>query len=257
MNYSFKVLLILCITLLNSCGSNRIYTTGSYGAIKSYTEKPLFKGEKETATYVSGDVVFGSHEQEGDTFKDTKTLISADIHRSTSGRWYNYYYGAGLSMGAYKFERGYSSLINDGEKSKFYNFNLKSGFNINYNRPKTEWRFIGIELMYFNEFGPYQNKLNNLRNNQDTNLDVINIKSFFTYNIFSEYVFKSVRNDRGFMLGFYAGDIINYDEEVFVYDAAYNGFMFGFILKQLTISLIIESGNGGIHGTKVGVSYKL
>ena len=102
-----KLSLAALLLFVCSCGSRRIYTSGSYAAIKSYTAKPLYKGEKETVTYVSGDIAFGSHKQDGGTFNDTKSLFSGRIHRSTSGKFYNYYYGAGLSAGSYKFKKGF------------------------------------------------------------------------------------------------------------------------------------------------------
>lgn len=252
-------LLILTISVI-SCSSPRIYTTGSYATIKSYTDKPLYKGEKESATYVSGDIAIGSHEQREDAedhFKDNKTLFSAKIHRSTSRSFFNYYYGAGFAMGSYKFKRGYSNLVKDGEKSAFYNFNLKTGININYNRPKMEWRFIGIEFTYLNEFGPYQDKLKYLIESNDNGLEIINEKSLFTYNLYSEYVFKSTKNEDGFLIGFYVGDLLNYDKEEYGYSASYHGLLFAIILKDLTISLNFEAGNGNIKSTKFGLSYKL
>ncbi|HEX9600438.1 MAG TPA: hypothetical protein VF985_03005 [Mariniflexile sp.] len=63
---------LLLVIFVSSCGVKRVYTTGSYGSIKSYTEKQHFIDGKTTATYVSGDVSFGKHSQDDGSFNDTK-----------------------------------------------------------------------------------------------------------------------------------------------------------------------------------------
>lgn len=253
-----KLMLVTLLFMMYSCGTHRIYTTGSYASVKSYTDKPLYKGNKESATYLTGDISLGRHKQnDGSDFYDAKTLVSGSIHRSTSGKFYNYYYGGGLTFGRYRFTKGFEDLINDNEKHNFYNVNFKTGLNFTYNRPKMEYRFIGVELTYLNEFGPYQKKLNELNTSGNDGLVVINKKSMFTYNIYSEYVFKKPNSDKGLVLGFYFGDLLNYNADEYGHKAGFSGFTIGLKLKRSTISLISESRNGDISSTKFGFTYSL
>lgn len=253
-----KILLLGAITfLICSCGSRRIYTTGSYGSLKSYTEKPKYSGQKESATYVSGDLSFGKHSQDGGDFDDTKTIAALNVHRSTTGRFYNFYYGLGASYGTYKFKKGYEDLVVDQEKKSFYTINLKSGINYTYTRPKVDWRFIGIELAYLNEFGPYQDKLSELVSNNDGGLIIVNEKSMFTFQFYSEYVFR-LSDDSAFTLGFYFGDLINYkDTEMYDGSTSFSGLTIGLTFNRCTVHTIFETGEGDIKSTKIGLTYKL
>ncbi|BAO76212.1 hypothetical protein [Winogradskyella sp. PG-2] len=56
---------------MTSCGK-RVYTSGTYGSIKSYTAKPEYRDENKKATYVSLDASFGSHDID-ENIKDKKT----------------------------------------------------------------------------------------------------------------------------------------------------------------------------------------
>lgn len=251
----FKLLPILL--LLISCGPTRVYTTGSYGSLKSYTEKQHYIDKKTTETYISGDLSFGKHPQEAATFNDKKTIAAMNVHRNTTGRHYNFYYGLGTAFGTYKFTEGYQGLIENGEKSTFFTVNLKSGINYTYTRPKVDWRFIGLELAYLNESGVYQDKLTKLSLVDDDDLYVANQKSMFTYQFYSEYVFK-LSNRAAFTFGFYAGDLI-YFKDADMYDGTtgFNGFTFGLRLNKYTFSTIFETAQGDIKSTKIGLTYKL
>jgi len=253
-----KMLLLGALLLfICSCGSRRVYTTGSYGSIKTYTEKPKYVDKKESATYVSGDLSFGKHMQDGGNFDDAKTIAALNIHRSTSGRFYNIYYGIGGAYGTYKFKEGYENLVADEEKKSFYSINLKSGINYTYTRPKVDWRFIGVELAYLNEFGPYQDKLSELISTNDGELTIANQNSMFTYQLYSEYVFR-MSIDSAFTVGFYFGDLLNYkDTEMYSGTTDFSGLTFGLTFNKYTIHAIFESGQGEIRSTKIGLTYKL
>ena len=248
--------LFLCIILLSSCGPRRVYTTGTYGSIKSYTEKQHYVDQKTTNTYISGDVSFGRHMQEDGAFDDSKTITSINLHRNSTGRFYNYYFGLGASAGIYKFKKGYFDVIRDNEKKNFYTVNLKAGVNYTYTRPKIDFRFIGVEFAYNNEFGPYQDKLSDLMKVGE-DLIIVNQKSLFSYNIYSEYAFK-LSKDRALTLGFYLGDLIskkndgNYSGE-----SGFTGFTFGLRFKKYTFHLMYEGGENDIRSTKFGITYHL
>lgn len=250
---------LLLVIFVSSCGVKRVYTTGSYGSIKSYTEKQHFIDEKTTATYVSGDVSFGKHSQDDGSFNDTKTIAAINIHRNITGSFYNYYYGLGGTYGTYNFKEGYSDLIVKGEKSHFYTINIKSGINYTYTSPKVDWRFIGLEFAYLNESGPYQDKLSELEltTNNDVDLIIANQKSMFTFNLYSEYVFK-ISNEEAFTVGFYLGDLLNYkNTELYSDSTGFSGITLGLRLKKYSVNAIFETGEGDIKSSKIGLTYKL
>lgn len=251
-----KIILLLIFISLTSCGSNRVYTTGSYASLKTYTEKQHYVDDKTTETYLTGDISFGKHMQEGGLFDDTKIIASLSVHQTTTGRLYNYYYGLGASMGTYKFKQGYLDLIQSGEKQNFYNIFLKSGANITYSRPKIDYRFIGLEFAYLNEFGPYQDKLKELLKIDESDLIIVNQNSLFTYHIYSEYAFKISKNE-AFTLGFYFGDIMNLEGEENDRQANYSGFTLGLRIKDYTVHLMFESGQNEIRSGKFGLTYRL
>jgi hypothetical protein len=256
MKTTLKLLLAL-LPFICSCGSRRVYTTGSYGSLKSYTEKPHYTNKKESATYISGDISFGKHLQDGGDFDDVKTIAAVNIHRSTTGRFYNFYYGLGGTYGTYKFKEGYENLIADEEKKSFYTINFKSGINYTYTRPKVDWRFIGVELAYLNEFGAYQDKLSELISSNDGELTIANQRSMFTYQIYSEYVFKT-KDNGAITFGFYFGDLMNFkDTEMYSGNTSFSGFTLGFTVEKITLSAIFESGQGDIRSTKIGLTYRL
>ncbi|OUS03465.1 hypothetical protein A9Q86_00705 [Flavobacteriales bacterium 33_180_T64] len=225
--------------------------------MKSYTEKPHYLDKKKSATYVSGDLSFGEHLQDGGDFDDTKIIAALNVHRSTTGRFYNFYYGFGATYGTYKFKEGYENLIVDEEKKSFYTINFKSGINYTYTRPKVDWRFVGLEFTYLNEFGPYQDKLAKLIANNDGGLTIANQKSMFTYQLYSEYVFKT-KDGGSFTFGFYIGDLLNYkNTELYSGVTGFSGITFGFTFNKCTLHAVFESGEGDIKSTKIGLTYRL
>ncbi|MFL1013026.1 hypothetical protein [Flavisericum labens] len=251
------IIQIISTLLLMSCGTERVYTTASYGALKSYTEKQHYVDKKTSETYVSGNLSFGRHMQDARAFDDTKTIASLNIHRNTTGRFYNCYYGLGASMGSYKFVEGYDGLVSDGEKKSFYNIYSKTGANYTYTRPKIDYRFIGLELAYNNEFGDYQKKITDLLKENDPDLIVVNQKSMFTYHLYSEYAFKQ-SSEKAITVGFYVGGLIGIEEtDIFDGDTSFSGLTIGLRLKKYAISFIHETGQNEIRSAKIGLAYQL
>ena len=256
MKIFIKIQTLIALLFFSYCGANRIYTIGSYGSLKSYTEKQHYEDKKTTETYLSGDLSIGKQLQEGGLYDDIKTILSINAHQNTTGRFYNYYYGLGASRGTYTFKQSFQDLIQSREKQNFYNIFLKAGGNITYSRPKIDYRFIGLEFGYLYEYGPYQNKLDKLKKADYNTLKVVNQKFLLSYHFYSEYAFK-ISKEEALTFGFYLGDILNlrdYDK----YDKFNNsGYSFGFRFKDYTAHLMFESGNNGIRSGKFGLTYRL
>jgi len=257
MKTKYKILLVANLILFSSCSINRVYTTGSYGSLKSYTEKAHYNDKRSSSIYVSGDVSFGKHTQEAENFDDVTTLAEVKVHKRITGKHYNFYYGLGASYGVYRFTKGYEGLIQNNEKKGFYNLNLKTGLNYTMSRRIIDYRFIGLEVAYHNEFGPYQDKLSDLLKSNNSELLIVNQKSLFSFNLYTEYVFKFSKKD-ALSIGFYIGDLINYKKEKnYDYSTDFSGITVGLRLDRYTINLITESAQGSIKSTKIGLTYQL
>ncbi|MFH4964906.1 hypothetical protein V8G69_07875 [Gaetbulibacter sp. M235] len=252
-----KLLIIALMPILSSCGVKRVYTTASYESLKSYTEKAHYNNEKSSSFYVAGDINFGKHEQESENFNDKTTLATFSIYQSITDKHYNFYYGLGSGFGTYRFTKGFENLIEDKEKKNFYNLNFKTGINYTMPRRVIDYRFIGLEIAYHNEFGPYQNKLSDLLKSNNSELLIVNDKSLLSFNLYSEYVFKFSEKD-AFTIGFYFGDLINHKKvEAYDYSTGFSGITTSLRLNKYSISFVTESVQGKTRSSKIGLTYKL
>ncbi|WP_298900387.1 hypothetical protein [uncultured Psychroserpens sp.] len=248
------VVAILGVFMLSSCGK-RVYTSGTYGAIKSYTAKPEFRGENDKGTYVSINLSRGSQEVTNN-MTDKKALISIRGHKSITRKYFNFHYGLGGTFGNYKFGGPIIDGVNDDSKA-FYSLNTKTGINLNLPTKRMDWRVIGVELVYNYEFGPYQNTLEKVKNSsEDPALLIFNKKSIFSYNFSSEAVFK-LNNDRALGLGFYIGDILNKTGNLKGENSEFIGVFMSFRFKKFTFIVLNESAKEDIGTSKFGLTYQL
>lgn len=258
---NIKFISILLTLLCYSCGVNRLYTSGSYGALKSYTEKPEYKGENEKALYVSGTIASGKHDQEENTFRDKKTIFSANIHRSHTSKFYNFYYGIGGAFGTYTFGRGLGDVISDDEKENFYNINAKTGFNFTLSRRKFDYRLIGVEFMYHNEFGAFQDKLDTLKEEYvdgRNGIVVVNKKSIFSWNLYSEIVYK-INTKNALTLGMFFGSVPVNSNQMYVENGSLGGWLLGYRYDKFTLSYVYQGAKAadGLSSSKFGLTYRL
>lgn len=253
------VIIILSI-LLNSCGVKRVYTSASYGSLKSYTEKLIYNGKKETATYVSGSLSNIKHPQDNES---DDSVIAGDfsIYRTTTDKGFNYYYGLGAGFGTYKFKSDLThsdnaiNYFNKNEQLNFYNFKLKTGVNLTKTWKKIEYSIIGAEFMYVNEFGSYIDALNNLP--EISEVVVVAKKSIFAFNFNSEITFK-INKDNNIGFGVFLGNVLFLNKQKLQNEnAVYSGFSLKYTHKNFTISLINEHSASLINSTQFGITYKL
>ncbi|MCF6350655.1 MAG: hypothetical protein L3J23_06430 [Flavobacteriaceae bacterium] len=261
MKILLKGLLISTILVLFiSCSAKKVYTSASYGSLKSYTEKPIYNGKKETSTYVSGSLSNLNHPQNNES-DDKVTMGNFSIYRTTTDKRLNYYYGLGGSFGTYQFRSDLTNLDNsvnyfsENDKLNFYNINLKAGVNLTKTWKKFEYSIIGVEFVYVNEFGSYIDKLSDLPQMYD--VAIVDEKSIFAFNLNTEITFR-INKDNNIGYGMFLGDLLFLDKEK---TRDENGLFYGFILKynykNFTISLIKEYSKRSIESTRFGITYKL
>lgn len=251
---SVLLLVFVGVFMLTSCGK-RVYTSGTYGSIKSYTTKPEYRGESKKGTYISTDLSRGEQDVTN-SITDKKTLLSIRAHRSITRKYFNFHYGLGGTFGKYKFGGPITDGVNIGSKA-FYSLNSKTGINFNLPTRKMDWRIIGVEFIYNYEFGPYQDTLEDVKNDtEDPELLIVNKKSIFSYNLTSEAVFK-LNNSNALSLGIYVGDILNKTGNLKGEDANFFGVFMSFKFKKITLSLVNESAQESIRSSKFGLTYQL
>jgi len=95
-----KILIIIILVSLFSCGIDRIYTSGTYGSIKSYIAKPEYRNKDTSAIYISGDYnksmypQFGGYSNSELSQKDredVKNLISLTMHKCITRKHFNFF----------------------------------------------------------------------------------------------------------------------------------------------------------------------
>ena len=256
----FKIATLSALAMFMSCDVQRVYTPGSYASVKNYTAKPEYHGEKSSATYISGDISLGKHSQpNGDApeFDDKKTIVSVNAHRGITAKYFNAHYGLGASYGNYKFKEGLSDNITAGETKDFYTVNARAGLTFKLSSRKFDYRLIGFELSYHNEFGPYQDKLSELEDIYgDSNvIVVVREESFFTYNLNSEIIYK-INEDNALGFGIFFGELLINNDNMRSESASFGGTMTSYRFKDYTLSFLTESGHRSISSVKFGITYR-
>lgn len=261
LNILFKVIRFFMFSialsfLFTSCGRS-IYTSAAYGSIKSYTPKQEYREQDTSAVYISGSISSGAHEPLGN-IKDKKTIVSSKVHKSVTRKYYNLHYGIGASFGTYKFGSSFEDVISKNEKKAFYTVDAKMGINFNLPAKRVDWRLLGFELAYNYEFGPFQDKLKEIKEN--TSALVINRQSIFSYNFNMEVVFK-LPNFNALGFGLFLGDHIDgSNDENSLIDSSFLGASISFKTKKFTFSYLVED-HWGLNDNRsshtFGLSYQL
>jgi len=256
--------------LVTSCGVDKIYTSASYGSLKTYTEKPIYSGKKEVANYISGSFRNAEYPQRirsstnNERINDKATGGNFSFHSVVTDKRINFYYGLGASFGNYQFKSDLKNMnpnldnvFNKNDKLEYYNVNLKVGINHKLTLKKMEFSFIGLELIYVNEFGSYIDKLNNIPQQVSSNVVIANEKSIFAFNLNTEITYR-INNVNNIGIGAFVGNILlNNKEKIRNEGTSIGGLTFKYNHKNITISVVTENSTRNITSTRVGVAYRI
>ena len=270
-----KTLLVLFVSilLLCSCGVNRVYTPASYGNLKSYTAKPIYKDTITKSNYISLSLISGKHPHEENKVNhikglgsfyssknieaDTKFMASVNYHTSSSYKKSNFYYGVGLNYGSYKFKTALDNVIEENETQSFFIFNPKIGGSLKHSTAKLDYHFIGLEFNYHYESGSYLKQLSKIT--PSNSVIVVNEKSLLSYNLFSELLLK-INSDNTFGLGLFVGGILGLNETKYNITnnegKGFGGLTFSYRHKKITFSIVAESGARKVQSINYGLSYQ-
>lgn len=243
----FFFAMVAIMILLQSCGT-MVYTSSSYGSLKSNTAKQEYRNKDTVANYIGANISIGEHDRNSFD-NDNKFLVSVLAHRSKTKKYYNYYYGIGSGYGTHKF-----NLKQLTEKYTLWTFNSKVGINMNLPTSRMDWRLLGVEVGYTYESGPYQDKLSEIKEVELNSL-VFNKKSIWQYNFYTEAIFK-LNHGKVFGIEIFIGDILNKTGELKEYDASFYGISLSYKFDKYTISLCNEAAKEGIGSTKLSLTYQ-
>jgi len=268
MNDFLKVIFLgIFSSLVISCGVNRVYPSASYGALKTYTEKPIYNGTKEAALYVSGSLRNTKYPQTIGDYEEVNDKViggNISVHRTVTNKNFNYFYGLGASFGSYEFNsdlRNNSNIsenfINKNDKLNYYNINLKAGINLTKTWERIEYNIIGLELLYVNEFGPYIDKLSNIASLVPSGVIIANEKSIFAFNLNTEVIFR-INKDNNIGVGIFAGRLLFNDQEKINNETpVFSGGSLKYNYKDFTLSVISENSRRDIISMRFGITYKI
>lgn len=262
-NKCYKIVFLCLLSAsLGSCRISKVYTSASYGGLKSYTEKPVYKGKNESANYLSGGLKIASHSQV-DVPADEVIAGNFSIHRATTLERFKIYYGLGSTFGKYKFNSDYTDLadntiyVTQGEELDYHNINLKLGFNFTKTWDKVEFNMVGLEFIYLNESGSYIDKLKTIP--ESDRVAIIDQRSLLAFNINSEAIIK-INNNNNVGIGIFVGGTLLADRERAndskIGAGFYNGFHAKYTHRRFTISLVYEHGKYFIQSTSFGLTYR-
>jgi len=155
--------------LLSSC--SRFYAPVLYNNNASYQPKPLSTDSVKSANYVSG----GLEWVPGIDFYDNIYMGQVSFDRANTFKFITVAYGAFGYAGAYQ-----NTSIQQGDPNYFdsksfagFGGRASASFFIPLN-PSVDFRIIGIELDYSNEFGDYSTFRNTMRNVDGFHTDINN-----------------------------------------------------------------------------------
>lgn len=245
------LLSIMSLFILCSCSSSQSFTNASIGNLKSYTEKDTYKGENTENHYLTLYISNGTVEQY-DLPQDKKMYIGINYHKSYVQKNFNFYYGGGLTYGRYNFKSNFKDIVKTNDSKSFCNLNLKTGANVKLSTKSSEFKIIGLELTYHNEFGEYPNFLEFAQMNYPDS-DITNHKNLIGLNFYSEYTLK-VNTNNHFTIGGFSGKLIFQNQLIPKY---FEGMYFGYTHKKYTLHLTMQKDYVRQYSSTFGITYKL
>lgn len=217
--YPYLIGLTFLIFLLASCGPRYAYYQTPFQANTSaYKTIPLQNDSNHAAVYASGVFTLnGANHQK----RDGVYGFTGSIYRSHSSEHIQGYYGFTGTLGGYRvndmgsqgppsgrglFSSSYNhnlndSLINTMAGNKFYGgWGATGGINLCIPFDKSEWRILGVEASWQQEFGDYLKFRKNL---PDTAANLINRKrNTLLLGINTDLIFYTRKGSAGYKLAF-------------------------------------------------------
>jgi len=199
----------LLIVMTASCTQQAYYQSPMHGSMTPYKTMPLSSDSSKSAIYADAAVIAGAA---NDDFKDDIVGGYVGLHRAHAYKDFQFFYGANIAFGQYQVSAFYpqsenifyyrngslnDSLINsiNGPKG-FGTAGLSGGFNGVTRFNGGEWRYLGFELNWQQEWGSYYAFRNKLFP-RDANVNDIS-NTYVTASVTTDIIFKTRNGASGF-----------------------------------------------------------
>ncbi|WP_162915622.1 hypothetical protein [Paraflavitalea soli] len=186
----------LFILLLTSCTRYAIYQSPLHINTNQYRPTPMHQEGTPAATYAGFHFAAGGANHR---WHDPTYSFAGTLHRSHNFGNFQASYGTNLILGNYSV-RGFNIMdsipfsdraafdiagINSRAGNKFFGaWGFTGSINVRTDVGKGEWRVLGTELTWNNEFGEYQSYRRKLPPGMATMVD--RHRNYFTYGFFTE-----------------------------------------------------------------------
>ena len=262
----YTITIVICC-FSSSCIQRAYYYSPLQGNSLTYHAIPIGSDSTRSATYVSGSISVGGM---NDRWTDKVYSFKAGIHRSYAIENLRLYIGAVGVVGSYNingdyFDHNYldSSIYRNAGNKFFGAFGLNAGLSASTRMGRRgEWRYIGVEGSFFNEFGDYYSFRKNL---PDSAADIIDKKKYMgSLGISTELIFKT-RSQTKFGIKIAMGSYLrrgryydNYSNNYYLSgeDLLYFSNTYHFTLKKLTTYFQLNAATKAGH-FQFGVNYRL
>ncbi|WP_276486002.1 hypothetical protein [Paraflavitalea pollutisoli] len=221
-----KIILLRCLPLLllTSCVTRAIYQSPMHTNTNRYKPMPMHNEGSAAASYAGIHAAVGTANEHG---QDQAFSFGTSFHRSHNFSFFQATYGATLELGDYKVNqypiihdslggntyRNFDPVkINERAGHKFFGaYGLNGSVNVVAPFGNAEWRVLGAELAWNQEFGRYLDFRKNMPTGAVTMAD--RKKTYFVWGVFTEMVGRVGDDNRlGYKLALFGTNRRIYDE---------------------------------------------
>jgi hypothetical protein len=189
-----KLLSIACITCLAFASCTHVYSPALYHQDIAYQPKPMSMDTVRAANYVS--LAYNSYSNVN--YSDNIESGQLNISRAYVFKGWNLAYGAFGSFGDYE-DGSNNKTTPDYFTDKYFGaVGGRASANLYVNSGRADIRFLGVEMAYSHEFGPYADYRKSLAAEGGYYVDPRT--DLFTVGLTSEVIFRTIR-DNGFQHG--------------------------------------------------------
>jgi hypothetical protein len=191
---NIKILFIACIICLAFASCTRVYSPALYHQDIAYQPKPMSMDTVKAANYVS----LGYNSYTNASYSDNIESGQLNLSRAYVFKGWNLSYGGFGSFGDYENGNTNKTEANYFTDKYFGAVGGRASANLYVNSGRADIRFLGVEMAYSHEFGPYADFRKSLE--QQGGYYVDPRTDLFTIGLTSEVIFHTISDD-GFQHG--------------------------------------------------------
>lgn len=157
MRYPLISLALVCCMFISGCVQHGYFQSGLHGNNHHYKAMPLVADSMKSASYLSGNIIQGvANVRPHDAFAG----VHLSLHRAHNFGSFQGFYAANTTLGGYDVNDGYRQGDNPNQYYKgggrfFGGAGASAGINGVLPFGNGEWRYLGVEMSWQQEFGDY------------------------------------------------------------------------------------------------------